>query len=163
MQKNDAMKAYSGRYRFYCLLLFPSVFFLADCTGNDKSKANGNTSETARAGAKVDLVDPIIIHVDADFKITTLNKVIAAASPDQPNADMLTNLLTGYLKDCYNANKRLPTKFKIVYQSKQQATEISNGLNDAISTVQLDMMGYLEDKGVQELNFNYPILFQRRF
>jgi hypothetical protein len=157
------MKAYSGRYRLYYLLLFPSVFFLADCTNKDKSKANGNTASTTRADAKVDLVDPIIINVAADFKITALNKVIAAASNDQPNADILTNLLTGYLKDCYNANKRLPTKFKIVYQSKQQADEISNGLNDAISTVQLDMMGYLEDNGAKELNFNYPILFQKRF
>ena len=146
----------------YYLLLFPSVFFLADCTSNDK-KANANTAETMRAGAKVDLVDPIIIHVDTQYKITALNKVIAAASNDQPNADILTNLLTGYLKDCYNANKRLPTKFKIVYESKQQADEISNGLNDAISTVQLDMMGYLEDNGAKELNFNYPILFQKRF
>ena len=145
----------------YYLLLFPSVFFLADCTNNDKSKAN--TAATMPAGAKVDVIDPIIIHVDTNFKITALNKVIAAASNDQPNADILTNLLTGYLKDCYNANKRLPTKFKIVYDSKQQADEISNGLNDAISTVQLDMMGYLEDNGAKELNFNYPILFQKRF
>lgn len=156
------MKAYNSRYRLYYLLLFPSVFFMADCTSNDK-KASTNTAETMRTGAKVDVVDPIIINVGTDYKITALNKVIAAASPDQPNADILTNLLTGYLKDCYNANKRLPTKFKIVYTSKQQADEISNGLNDAISTVQLDMMGYLEDNGAKELNFNYPILFQKRF
>ncbi len=157
------MKAHNGPYRLLYLLLFPSVFFLADCTGDDKSKHGSNITGTIQPGAKVDLVDPIIIHVDTDFKITALNKVIAAASPDQPNADILTSLLTGYLKDCYNANKRLPTKFKIVYQSKQQADEISNGLTDAISTVQLDMMGYLEDNGAKELNFNYPILFQKRF
>jgi len=157
------MKAHNGPYRLLYLLLFPSVFFMADCTGDDKSKHGSNITGTIQPGAKVDLVDPIIIHVDTDFKITALNKVIAAASPDQPNADILTDLLTGYLKDCYNANKRLPTRIKIVYQSKQQADEISNGLTDAISTVQLDMMGYLEDNGAKELNFNYPILFQKRF
>ena len=109
--------------------------------------------------------DTIYIKIDKNLVVTFNNKTIATSNNNEPNTNLINNLLLDYLKREYSDTKRLPSS--IFYKTEDKnARVLFSSLDDAISTVQSQMISFIEkEENITDkmLIKKYPVLLQKKF
>ncbi len=107
--------------------------------------------------------DTIYIEIDKQLNVKFNNTSVATAFNDEPNKNLLDNLLKQYLIRSYTDHKTLPGKILYKYENDKAKTIFKN-LDDAVKTALLEVMVYIEKKEKDvDLIKKYPVLMQTKF
>ena len=105
--------------------------------------------------------DTLRIYVDSPNVIRFIGKPTLISAY---NTDSTIDLrLSAYLKGSYRLSHTLPKYLQIIYQTRREKALFKEGVEAAVETALLDVLGYLQGRHIENVVTKFPIVAQRSF
>lgn len=144
------------KHLFLCVTMYASLHFLTGFANPNSPNSVKNEivspkmpssfiRYTVYSEVKVALLNTIVIDIDQNFKIKTLNKIAATSYNSEPATNTLDRILINYWKACYKEYGKLPKHIKVIYATNKQKT-VEKHIREAIITAQSELLVYIPNR-----------------